>query len=84
MSVCGVELDGANDDLVELALAHHELGVDAVAVLHDGVDDLDPGRARELAQLGQTLLDVARAPLARPTFRRPRRGWRGRPWLRPC
>ncbi len=38
-----------NDDLLELALAHDELGVDDGAHLDDRVGDLDPGRAGELA-----------------------------------
>ena len=54
-----VELDRAHDDLLELALAHHELRVDPVAHLDDRVDHLDARRARELAQLAHALFGGA-------------------------
>ena len=54
---------GPDDDLLELALAHHEPRIDALAQLHDGVGHLRPGGARELAR--------ARACSPRPRARRP-------------
>ncbi len=53
-----VELHRADDDVVELALAHHELGIDAIAALDDDVDHLDSSGSRELFQLGEALVDV--------------------------
>ncbi|OPZ59314.1 MAG: hypothetical protein BWY87_01063 [Deltaproteobacteria bacterium ADurb.Bin510] len=44
---------GAAADLLELALADHVLGVGFGSALHDGFDDLDPGRMRQLDELGQ-------------------------------
>ncbi len=54
----GVELDGAHDDLFELALAHHEPGIDVRAHLDDRVRRLDPRRACELAELAHALLGL--------------------------
>ena len=65
-----VELHGADDDLVELALAEHELRVDALAHLEDGVDDLDARRVRELAELADALVGDADARRARTCRRR--------------
>ena len=76
-----VELDRANHHVVELALAHDELGIDAIAQLHDGVDHLDARGARQLVQLGHALLDVV-VVAARRLFADVDRGWRGRLWLR--
>ncbi len=58
MRTLGVELHGAQDDLLELALAHDELGVEALAQLDDAVGDLDAGGAGELAQLAHALLGL--------------------------
>ena len=54
----GVELHRANDHVVELALTEHELRIDAIAELDDGIRDLDAGSPRELAELGDALLGV--------------------------
>ena len=76
-----VELDRADDDLLELALAHDELRVDVVAHLDDASADLDARGARELAELAHALLGLAQAPPALGSCRRRARGSRARPSL---
>ena len=52
-------VEGAYREVVELARAEHGLGVDAGPVLGHRVDDVDPGRVGELAQLGEVDLHLA-------------------------
>ena len=59
MSICASSCIARIDHVVELALAEHELRIDAIAQLHDRVDHLDARRARELAQLAHALVGVA-------------------------
>ena len=78
----GAELHGAQEDLLELALADQELRVDRRAALNHDVEDIDPCGAAELAQLGDARVRVddthrdvdqerpGRARSARPRLRR--------------
>jgi hypothetical protein len=52
----GVELRGADQDVVELPSPHHQLRIDPLAKLEHRVDHLDAGGVRELAELSQAVL----------------------------
>ena len=56
-----VALEGADDEIVQLAGADHGLGVHPGPVLRHHVDDVHPGGVRQLAQLGDMDLEVAGA-----------------------
>ena len=80
MSVCASSSTARSTTSSSLPLPSTNLRIDPLAQLDDGVDHLDAGGARELAQLAHALVGVVViAPCAR-TFRRRGRGWRGRPW----
>ena len=53
-----VALEGADDELVQLAGAEHGLGVDPGSVLRYDIDDDDPRRVGQIAKLGDMDLKV--------------------------
>jgi hypothetical protein len=48
-----IQIDGAQNDLLELAAPEHELRVHLIAQLNDGIGDLDACSSREGLQLGE-------------------------------
>src|SRR5262249_42751187 len=56
------ELHGADDHVAELAVAQEVLGIGLGAALLDDLQDLDPRRARQLAQLGDAPVGIGAPP----------------------